>query len=519
MLNDNMLSENGLTDNSLNDAGNNGHGMTLAAIDLGSNSFHMVVARVDHNEMRPIEGFAERVQLASDMEKNHLSLDAIARGLACLSRFRQVLDTLKPDMVRVVGTNALRAAKNAGEFIHPAELLIGHPVEVISGREEARLVYLGVAHTLADDDAARLVIDIGGGSTEFVIGHRFEPMLRESLHMGCVTFADRFFPRGKITKKSFDRAYQSAYQEVLNIRKSYKKHGWENAVGSSGTMRTVEQVICAQGWGTEGITTSGLCKLRDMLLQSHHMEELTELDGLSERRRHVIVPGVAIICGVFDALGIEHIQTSPGALREGVVYDMVGRLAHEDVRERTVSAMMKRSDVDQQNADQVEHIAMLLFDAASGDWGLDGGDRDLLSWAARLHEIGLSVAHTQFHKHGQYLIEHSDLSGFSKQEQQFLGLLVRSHRQKFPTGDFAQYGSRRAIRLLRLCVLIRLAALFKYVSLVEDIPPFITHVKDDEVTLFFTRGWLARNPLTSAALRSEQHQLKKVGFRLKLAER
>ena len=491
---------------------------TLAAIDLGSNSFHMVVARATHNEMRPIEAIAERVQLALDMEKSHLNLEAVARGLACLSRFRQALDTLKPDLVRVVGTNALRAAKNAGEFIHPAEVLIGHPVEIISGREEARLVYLGVAHSLADDDNARLVVDIGGGSTEFVIGQRFESKLRESLHMGCVTYADRFFPGGKITKKNFEKAYQAAYKEVLNIRKPYKAHGWENAVGSSGTMRAVEQVICAQGWSKEGISAQGLKKLRKLLLASKSIDELPELEGLVERRRHVIVPGVAIICGIFDALGLEHMDTSPGALREGVVYDMLGRLAHEDVRERTVSALLKRSDVDEQNAEHVEKISMMLFDSASRDWGLDNGDRGLLSWAARLHEVGLSVAHSQFHKHGQYLIQHSDLPGFSKQEQQALGLLVRSHRQKFPLDDFEPYPKRQANRLQRLSVLLRLAALFKYVSSIEDIPPFITQVKDNEITLLFTRGWLSRNPLTSAALSAEQKQLKKAGFALKLAE-
>ena len=493
-------------------------GMTLAAIDLGSNSFHMVVARASHNEMRPIEAFAERVQLALDMEKNYLSLEAIARGLSCLSRFRQALDTLKPDMVRVVGTNALRAAKNSGEFIHPAEVLLGYPVEIISGREEARLVYLGVAHSLADDDSARLVVDIGGGSTELVIGQRFESKLRESLHMGCVTYTDRFFPQGKISKKNFEKAYRAAYKEVLNIRKPYKKHGWENAVGSSGTMRTVEQVICAQGWSKEGITATGLKKLRKKLLESKHMDELPELEGLSDRRRHVIVPGVAIICGIFDALGLEHMQTSPGALREGVAYDMLGRLSHEDVRERTVSAMIKRSDVDEQNAEHVEKMAMLLFDAVSGDWGLDQGDKELLSWAARLHEVGLSVAHTQFHKHGQYLIQHSDLPGFSKQEQQALGLLVRSHRQKFPIDDFKSFSERQSQRLKRLSVLIRLAALFKYVTSIEDIPPFVTRVNSGGLTLLFARGWLARNPLTSSALKSELQQLKKIGFVLELSE-
>lgn len=478
----------------------------------------MVIAKIDHNEVRPIEQLAERVQLAADMKRNKLSLEAIARGLTCLSRFRQALDKLQPDQVRVVGTNALRAAKNAIEFIQPAEMLIGHPIEVISGREEARLVYLGVAHTLADDDDARLVVDIGGGSTEFVIGQRFESRLRESLHMGCVTYRDRFFPEGKLSKKRYENAYQAACQEVLPIRKAFKKHGWQNTVGSSGTMRTVAQLITSQGWSKEGITADGLKQLRKMLLKCGHVDDLPEFEGLSERRRHVIVPGVAIVSGIFDTLGMEAMQISPGALREGVAYDMVGRLEHEDVRERTVSALMQRCDVDPQNAEQVEQLAVQLFDSVSNNWGLDKADRGLLQWAARLHEVGLSIAHSQFHKHGQYLISHSDLPGFSKREQEVLGLLVRSHRQKFPLTDFAAFEPMRAARLQRLCVLIRLAALFKYVAPSEDLPVVTTSVEGKEITLFFAVGWLAANPLTGAALKAEQNHLKKIGFKLNRVE-
>lgn len=487
---------------------------TLVAIDLGSNSFHMIVARVNHGEMRPIERLGERVQLAAEMKSNRLTPEAIARGLACLARFRQVIDKLNPDLVRVVGTNALRAAKNAALFIRPAEALLGCPVEVISGREEARLIYLGVAHTLADDDDSRLVVDIGGGSTEFVIGQRFESKLRESLHMGCVTYRDRFFPQGKISAKRFAKAYQAAYQEVLRIRKAYTHHGWDNVVGSSGTMRSAELIVTQQGWADEGISADTLARLRKLLLSHNRIDELTDLAGLSERRRGVIVPGVAITSGIFDALGIEHLHTSPGALREGVVYEMMGRLEHEDVRERTVSALMRRAEVDQQNADQVEAMAMMLFEAARADWQLNEADRDVVRWAARLHEVGLSLAHTQFHKHGQYLIEHSDLPGFSKQMQSVLALLVRSHRQRFPVEDFSGLDEQQTRHLQRLCALMRLAALFKYVTPVEGEPLFTTQVSGNDIALHFDAGWLARHPLTSEALKAEQRVLKKIGFQL-----
>lgn len=489
---------------------------TLAAIDLGSNSFHMIVARVNHGEMRPVERFGERVQLAAEMKNGRLAPDAIARGLACLARFRQVLDKLQPNQVRVVGTNALRAAKNAQLFIKPAEALLGQTVEVVSGREEARLIYLGVAHTLADDDDARLVVDIGGGSTEFVIGQRFESRLRESLHMGCVTYRDRFFGQGKISAKRFAKAYQAAYQEVLRIRKDYKTLGWDNAVGSSGTMRSAEVIVVQKGWSEEGLTAESLLQLRKLLLSHDHIDEL-DLPGLSERRRGVIVPGVAIISGIFDALGIEHMHTSPGALREGVIYEMMGRLAHEDVRERTVSALMRRAEVDQQNADQVEAMAMLLFDVVAPIWQLVDADRSLLRWAARLHEVGLSIAHSQFHKHGQYLIEHSDLPGFSKQMQRLLALLVRSHRQRFPVEEFASFDDQQTRHLQRLCALLRLAVLFKYVSPVEGEPSFSNRASEAGLDFYFDPGWLARHPLTSEALASEQRVLKKIGFQLGLS--
>ena len=497
----------------------NGQGKTLAAIDLGSNSFHMIVARVTQNEMRPVERFGGRVQLGAGMKSNRLAPEAMERGLACLARFRQALDTLQPEQVRIVGTNALRAAKNAPLFIRQAEALMGYPVEVISGREEARLIYLGVAHTLADDDNSRLVVDIGGGSTEFIIGQRFEAKLRESLHMGCVTYRDRYFRQGKISPKRFEKAYRAAYQEVLKIRKAYKNHGWDNGVGSSGTMTSIEKLIIDKGWAGEGISAANLGRLKKLLLQYKDINSLSELSGLSERRRGVIVSGVAITCAIFDALNIQQIHTSSGALREGVIYEIMGRFEHEDVRERSVMAMMLRSEADQQNADQVESMATLLFDAVADDWQLDESDRPLLCWAARLHEVGLSIAHSQFHKHGQYLIEHSDLAGFSKQMQRELALLVRSHRQKFPAGEFVSYEAEQRIRLKRLCILLRLAALFKYVTPVEGKPMFATKVKESEVTLAFDADWLERHPLTSAALASEQRYLKKIGFQLKLSSR
>lgn len=490
----------------------------LAAVDLGSNSFHMVVARVEHGEVRPVERLGEFVQLAAGMVDGVLHHEAMVRGLECLARFRQALDVLSPGVVRVVGTNALRVAANGREFCALAESVIGHPIEVISGREEARLVYLGVAHTLADDET-RLVVDIGGGSTEFIIGERFEPRLMESLHMGCVSYAERFFPDGIITRKAFEKAYLTAYGEVLKIRSAFRSHGWANAVGSSGTLRSQENIIAAQGWAESGISAEHLARLRKLLFRFPDVKALASLRGLSERRRNVFASGLAITSALFDALGITSMRTSTGALREGVVYDMIGRHTHEDVRGRSVCAMMQRYGVDEVNARHVEEMARHLFASASQGWQLGPDDLELLVWAARLHDVGLAISHSHFHKHGQYLMECSDLPGFSTAEQIELGLLVRGHRQKIPISEFENKGNGRRPCLIRLCLLLRLAVLFKFVAAVEGEPPYQLVVRDTSLSLRFPPGWLQNHPLTRHALSEEKNQFARAGYTLTLSGR
>jgi len=487
----------------------------LAAVDLGSNSFHMVIARVEHGEVRPVERLAETVQLALGMKNGILSDEAMARSLECLARFRQALNVIQPDLVRIVGTNSLRVAKNGRDFRHAAEAIMRHPLEVVSGREEARLVYLGVAHTLADD-GSRLVVDIGGGSTEFIIGERFEARLLESLHMGCVSYGEQFFPGGEITDAAFENAYLAAYSEVLNIRAAYIRQGWDDVVGSSGTLRALESVIVAQGWAESGICRENLQKLRKLLLKYPSAKELCKLAGLSERRRNVFASGVAISCAFFDALGIKEMRTSVGALREGIIYDTIGRLSHEDVRERSVNALMQRYNVEEQQVRKVEETARYLFASVQTDWHLDEQDLDLLVWACRLHEIGLAIAHSGFHKHGQYLIENSDLPGFSKSEQLELGLLVRGHRQKFPLEEIQARANGRCEQLERLCLLLRFAVLFKYVALVEDTPAFQLKVEGRKLCISYPCGWLQNHPLTRFALEREQGLLARKGISLLL---
>jgi len=492
---------------------NNHRDSLLAAVDLGSNSFHLLIARVDHGEINPVETRGEKVQLAAGFADSKISEEAIARGLNCLKQFRQVIDGVKPDQLRVVGTNTLRAAKNAALFTRQASAILGQRIEIISGREEARLVYLGVAHTLADDSQSRLVVDIGGGSTEFIIGERFEAALLESLHIGCISFRDRFFANEKISAGRFEKAYQRAYLELMHIRDAFCKKGWSEAVGSSGTLNAIGKVMMAEN-NQPFITRDDLQTLKLRIIEIGSVDGLKEIVGLKSHRHSTFAPGLAISCALFDALNIEQMQVSPGALREGVVYDLIGRMAHEDVRERTVTAMMSRYDVDHAKAARVEQYAVVLFNQTKKAWGLKNTDRELLSWAARLHEIGLSIAHSQFHKHGQYLIAHADLPGFSFAEQKALALLVRCHRQKFSTALFAELDSDDGDRQQRLCILLRLAMLFKYVTTEQDAPVVEIAAQASGCKLSFQPGWLEQHPLTGAELEAEQTYLQAAKFDL-----
>lgn len=383
----------------------------IAAVDLGSNSFHMVIAQEFQGEIRTLERRGQKVQLAAGLdERGILSEEAQQRGLECLREFAQFMQGMEPRRVSVLATNALRAARNRQQFIERAEEILGYPIEVIAGR--------------------RLVVDIGGGSTEFIIGERFEPKALESLHMGCVSYTKQFFPDGVITEARFDDAVDAARQELLNIETHYKQLGWHSAVGSSGTIRAAEQALVENGWEAEGITPAGLKKLRKQMLQYATTDDVS-LPGVKPERRQVFIGGLAILQAVFDTFGLERMIYSDGALREGALWDLVGRSTHENVRERTVQAMAERFYVDTAQAQRVKEMARALFAQVQKDWKLDNGWGYWLDWASQLHEIGLSIAHSGFHKHGAYLVQHADLLGFTRQGQAKLAAMVRSHRRKF----------------------------------------------------------------------------------------
>ena len=487
----------------------------IAAIDLGSNSFHMVLARTQQEGIRILDRMGEKVQLAAGLDANrHLTPEAMERGLDCLRRFAQLVNPLPEGSVRVVATNALRIALNRAEFIRRAEEILNHQVEVVSGREEARLIYTGVANTYPGMQGRRLVIDIGGGSTEFIIGEAFEPLVRESQQMGCVSYSQRFFSEGLIQERAYQQAYTAARLELMGIEQNLREHGWQEAVGSSGTIRAVGFAAKALGVSNGEITPQAISAIKRELFALGHVD-LISWDGIKPDRRSIFPAGLAILEAVFDALEINQLNYCDSALREGVLYDLVGRHHHDDVREHTLDTLMTRYRVDRAHARRVEHKAQEAFEQVKDDWGLHADwHPELLSWAARVHEIGLDVAHYHYHKHGAYLIEHSDLPGFSKQDQQMLAVLVRGHRRNIPQQRFDEISNRDVESLTRLCILLRFAILFHHIRGQQERPTVRLHALENTLSLHFPEGWLAQNPLTQADFEAEAGWLARIGYEL-----
>ncbi|MCG6658351.1 exopolyphosphatase [Halomonas campisalis] len=486
----------------------------LAAIDLGSNSFHLLVANYQDDRLQVVARLGEKVQLAAGLDDDgRLSEAAMRRALDCLARFAPFLDDLPPGQLRVVGTNALRDAANSQAFIERAEALLGSRIEVIAGREEARLIYLGAAHSLVEN-GRRLIVDIGGGSTEFIIGERFEPLALESLRMGCVTFSRRFFADGEITEKRMRKAELAALSELANICRPYRRLGWDDPVGASGTVKAAAAVIHAAEASPEGvITRAGLFALRQRLIDCQRLDRIA-LEGLKADRARVFPAGVAILCAVFEAFELDSMRYADGALREGVLYDLVGRNSPEDSRLKTLAGLERRYAVDGRQADHVAATALALLEQVQGSWALDEEQARFLEWAGRLHECGLAVSHSQFHRHGGYLLEHSDLAGFSRPEQRLLAFLVRAHRRKFPLKEWRALPEAEQRSHARLARLLRLAVLFNHAR--SESVPAAPAIEADGETLRLRLTADHDHPLLLNDLEQEADYQRAAGFTLTL---
>jgi exopolyphosphatase/guanosine-5'-triphosphate,3'-diphosphate pyrophosphatase len=485
----------------------------LAAVDLGSNSFRLQIARVENDQLYMLDGLREAVRLATGLTADKL-LDKPSqqRGLACLQRFGERLRGLPREAVRAVGTNSLRVAKNAPEFLQQAEAALGFPIDVIAGREEARLIYMGVARGLPQSEGKRLVMDIGGGSTEFIIGSNMQPLKLESLYMGCVSYSVRFFPDGKINKTNLKQAELAARSELQTIASAFSKGHWSVALGSSGSARVLCDILEQNGYSAGGITREGLELLRAQLLRMGDVSKL-ELQGLRPDRIPVLPGGFAIMYAAFCELNIARMQPAQGALREGVLYDLLGRFHHNDMREVTVQQFMRRYHVDTKQAARVAHLAdflsrQFLEGQASDDLSY------LLSWAANLHEIGISVAHSGYHKHTAYILANADMPGFSKMEQNHLSLLTLAHRG----GLEKLRGMLDTPEKLAQIMALRLAALIFRNRSDVALPAMQGRFSGTKFHLVIAPGWLAQNPLTEAALQDESKQWKNLGVSMQAIE-
>lgn len=491
-------------------------GDLLAAVDIGSNSFHMLVARYVLGQLRVIDRVREPVRLAGGLTADrHLEPRVLRRAMGCLERIGQRLRAVPPAATRAVATNTVRQLDEPRIFLDAAEAALGHPIEVVSGREEARLIYLGVAHGSPPTQAQRLVIDIGGGSTEFIIGRGFDPLERESLQMGCVATTRRFFPDGELNRAGWQKAQTKMLAEFQQFAPTYRAVGWQEVIGSSGTNKAIARILARARWSDGSITAAGLGKLRDRMLAAGSIERL-DLPGLAADRRPVIAGGLLVLETCFQALGIESMAVSPVALREGILYDLLGRAHDRDPRDLSIAALAERYGIDMAQADRVEQTARQLFAQVRESWRLDDEAARMLQWAARIHEIGLAIAHSLHHQHGAYLIEHSDIAGFSKQEQQMLATLVRLQRRGVVESAIAALPERSRHRARQLTALLRLAVLLHRAHEAENLPPMGLAAKGSGLILTAPGKWLAGRPLTKADLDTERKQLAKLDFELRV---
>ena len=507
----------------------NGTRGDVAAIDLGSNSFHLLLAQEEGGDVRVVDRIKVRVALAEGLtEEAGITPEARARALDCLARFGQRLKGFDPVRVSAVGTNTFRAARDGGQFLEEASLALGFPIEIVSGAEEARLIYAGVRFASGFYKRRILCVDIGGGSTEFAVGKSERVDVAESLRMGCVTWSERYFPGGKVDEKRFEHAVRAARLVLRSVASSLRAEAVDLYVGSSGTALSIVAVIEAMGWEpvadvaeTAGhFSRGGLMRLRDALIEAGSTTSLS-LEGLSDTRAPVLADGLAIMVAVFDALRIERMVVSDGALREGLLANLVGQLHHADPRHATVQAMAERFSVDEQQAARVTKTALLLFEAVRRPWNL-GKKRDgtMLGWGAQLHELGLSVNHDGYRTHGSYLVANADMAGFTRNEQERLAVLVLSHRGRLRPEVFVHFRTELREGLVAVTMLLRIARILHRSRSTRPLPEWNPVASDVDgvrvLELGIPSDWCEEHPLTFVDLAEEAERWPRLGFELRM---
>ncbi|MBT8561389.1 Ppx/GppA family phosphatase [Polynucleobacter paneuropaeus] len=485
----------------------------------------MLVAQVVNTpsgtQLRPIDTLRETVRLAAGLTDNKLlGNDAYQRGLSAIRRFGERIRGFDPSKVRAVATNTLRVAKNAQNFVNDAQDALGFPIEVIAGVEEARLIYIGAAHEVSAVQGNRLVVDIGGGSTELIIGKGYEPKLMESLYIGCVSHSMRFFPRGNIDAHAFKEAELAARREIQVIAGNYLKSGWKQVIGSSGTARALADIIAENNFNGQGdgltmgrvntgsglITREGLRAMKKHLLKYEHVNDI-QLGGLKDERRGVWPGGLAIMLAVFDELGIESMEVTDAALRVGVLYDLLGRSQHHDMRYVTVEQFMQRYTVDRDQATRVGNLAVEFLDQLpKPDSESRAENIALLQWAANLHEIGLSISHNGYHKHSAYIAGNADMPGFSKNDQARLAALLIGH-----AGKLGKLATNAGFHDWRMLFCLRLAQVLCRGRSDANLPKVKVSEDDGSYLVSLSREWADAHPLTEFSLQKEAAEWERIG--------
>ncbi len=484
----------------------------IAAVDLGSNSFHMVVAQDQHGQLKVIDRMREMVRLGAGLNSSgKLSKESKDRAIECLQRFGQRLQEMHADSVRVVGTNTLRVAKNSAEFILQAEEALGHPIQIISGVEEARLIYQGTIHSITGPEGKWLVVDIGGGSTEIIIGKEAHPLLMESVQMGCVVISEKYFSNGELEKKKFKKALVEAKLQLQPIVSKVKKLGWKYVVGTAGTISTISELMREFELSERGINYTGINALITKMQEVGHIDKINFV-SLSKERKPVFAGGLVVLKAIFEELDIKEMMISDGGLREGLLFDLAGRIHHQDTRDRTVYSLMRRYHVDFSHAANVKSKALHLLDKLSKACKIDSNIAyQFLIWAADLHEIGLDISHSKYHRHGAYLLDNSDLMGFSWNEQRLLACLVGNHRRKINMESIELLPLRWQKHAMYMIIILRIAVLINRDRKPKELPDIKIENScdaDGALNIQFEEKWLEEHPLTSAELEQEQSYLK-----------
>lgn len=489
----------------------------IAAVDLGSNSFHTVIGRYQDKKLDIIDRHKETVRLAAGLDDDDkLSLDAQQRALDCLTRLKQLLGQVPNQNIRAVGTNTLRRVSSPQNFLSQAEAALGSPIDIISGHEEARLIWLGVTQSLGDAPAKRLIVDIGGGSTEFVYGEQHEPKVLDSLQIGCVRLTEKYFAEGKLTHKAFKLAQLDAMHELAPIQRKWRKLKWDLVIGTSGSAQAISLVLAANNITDGTITLDGMRAAKKLCVKCKNSSKLY-LEGLSEDRQRVFAAGLAAMIGIFKALKIKRMRITETALREGVLYDMLTDRQGRELRHESIRALAKRYQLDSKQGRRISKTARELLSQVSAAWGLEEEiHAAFLHWAARLHELGLSLNHRGYHRHGAYILDHSNLPGFSRQEQHTLATLVHGHRKSLPMTRLQALNEPRAVAALKLMILLRIAVYLHRDRTPKKAPELKALASHNKLTLTFKTGWLNRHPLTQLDLQTESKRLAEAGYQLNI---